>query len=404
MLKSSQQRWVTKAEVWSAGSSTAAGTLLETLSGVVIGGSVTVTATSEIRRTCTLQLESRGRQYDNLVPVYANTLLHPATGNLLKLYRGFTYDTGATDLVPLGVFVLSQPKIKDTNGSIVITITGNDLAALVSRQAWTAPQTFAGGTPLGTVIRQIIAPRLPYAAYAFTPTTFKVVPLSYGVTLQSTNDPFADAQSQAAAAGMALYFGPSGICTMQPVPTTTNPSRSWTYYPGPTSTLTASISRTLDETKTFNGIIARGNGTAVTQGASSATNTVDMAPVTAVIWTTTPNNPARSTGPWGRVPYIITTDTIPATGQTPAQAQAAITQMAKSQAPLVFTALDEMGFSCVPNPAMLEGDVVQLERGAMGVDGLYVVKGLTIPLGPTGVESVTLRPKRFHPTLVINQT
>jgi len=397
MLQSSQQRWVTRAEVCNA-----AGAPLAFLSGVVTGGSVTVTATSEIRRTCTLQLESQGRptparpdaQSDMLIPVTADTLLHPATGNLLKLYRGFKYATGTTELVPLGVFVLSEPKITDTGGSITIAISGNDLGALVSRQGWTAPTTFAAGTPISTVIKGIISPRLPHATYSFTPTTFKVVALSYGVTLQSTNDPFADAQSQAAAAGMQLFFLPTGTCAMRPVATTPHPTANWTYQPGPTSTLTSSISRTLDETKTFNGIIAIGNGTATTKTQSTATNTVDMAPVTATLWTTTPNNPARSTGPWGKVPYIVTTDTIPATGQTPVQAQTAIMEMAQAQAPLVFTALDEMAFSCLPNPAMWEGDVIQMQRSRMGVNGLYVVKGLTIPLGPTGVQNVTLRPKR----------
>lgn len=395
MAQSSNQRWAGSAEVWNGS------TKLATLT-TVTAGSVTVTATAEVRRTCTVTLESQGRLKDSLVPVYESDLLHPSSGNELRLFRGFRYASGISETCPLGVFRMSNPQITDTDSGIAITITGNDRSKWISRQAWTSPLTISAGTNLATALKAIINPRLPNALYNFPPTSITLALTTLGATIAGTNDPWADAQALAAAEGMMLFFDPNGICTLTPVPTPAATPVSWVYAEGE-NVRVPPINRALDATETFNGVVVVGDGQASSPTPTptyptTATQKKPLAPVTAETWTQNPASPVRVTNPaWGYVPKIIQTTTLPADGQTQEEAQAAAQAMADAEFPLVCTALDVITFACPPNGALVEGDALRLVRPQLGISNTYIVSGLTIPLGPgdgtdATPEVVVLRP------------
>lgn len=386
-LSASQHTVVTEAQVWN-------GNKYVATVPTVSGGHVAVTATAEIRRTCTVTIQSSGRTLDSWVPVNPGDLLHPASGNELRLYRGFRYAGGITELVPLGVFEMTKVKVTDTQSGLSIQIAGSDRAWKVKRQSFTKPYAVAAGTKLATLIQAIVSARISGVQFSLYPTSVTLAAATLAATpASSTNDPWGVLQTFAAGFGLELYFDPLGICTLAPIPTPKSETQSWDYAEGQNCTITGQINKTLDETGTYNGVICIGNGKAKTGAATTTSTAATIPPVTASKWTENPDSPTYVGGPWGKVPFFITTTAIPAPGMTHATAQTAITAMAAAQFNLVVVALNNVTFTCIPNPAMEEGDVLMLTRKRMGVGTRYVVSGINIPLSPKTPMTVTLRPQ-----------
>lgn len=308
-------------------------TLLQTLPNVV-DGSITVDYTATTRRTLTLTVESQGRDLDELIPVLPTDLLHPASGNELHVYRGFEYPDGTQDLCQLGVFRMSKPKITDTGDSLTIAITGNDRSAYISRIKWTAPFFIRAGTDLATAIQYLIENRwlqsypLTYnfvstspvpPGYHNTGQTLSAGNTSYGTSPSSSNDPWADAIALAASGGMDLYFDVYGVCTLTPtiVTSTLGTTFDGLYEEGQTATFTE-VDRSLDETQTYSGVLAIGNGSVpnVAPVQSRAPSPTDGRSYPG-IWNTdrassTYYDPgAADQSLWGPVPYIFETTAIP---------------------------------------------------------------------------------------------
>src|ERR1700683_4885576 len=84
MLTASNQPSISVAQVWNKN------TFLAQL-GTCTGGSVQMDVTAQVQRTCSATINSQGLEYDDLVPTGPNSLLHPASGNELRLFRGYRY-------------------------------------------------------------------------------------------------------------------------------------------------------------------------------------------------------------------------------------------------------------------------------------------------------------------------
>jgi hypothetical protein len=393
-------------------------TFLQSLPNV-LSGSVTRDSTASTRATLTLQLVSRGRSLDSYIPKDPTDLLHPLSGNELHVFRGFQYSDGSSDMCSLGVFRMSQPKVTDTGDQITIDIKGSDRAAEISRLKWTAPYQIVSGTDLAQAVESLLSNRwLPAEVLNFSVTPTNPIPPGYinsgqsvvvptttfGAALSSSNDPWADAQTLAAAGGMELFFGTQGQVVMQPLATTDqlgNPTFTKTVFPlsyeeGQNCTV-VEMDNTLDETQTYSGVIAIGTGA----GGNAP-------PVQGEVWNTDPTSPSYydpahpTLSTIGPVPYIFETQAIPgfsSTGvtalpDTALQAQAKIDSAAYAQLQLILTAFDTPTFQCVPNPALWEGDIVELLRERMGIGGTYIIQKYTIPLDVSSAMQVTCKPRR----------
>ena len=183
----------------------------------------------------------------------------------------------------------------------------------------------------------------------------------------------------AAAGGMELFFDVYGTVTMRPISNPATQPVVASFVEGPTCTM-SKVSRSLDETAEFNGVICIGNGTG-------------GPPVQAAVWDTNPSSDTWIGGAWGQVPFIFETATFPAPGQsqTDAQLQAQTAAVAKFQQ--VCKGFDTPSFDCTPNPAIQEGDVIQLTRVRAGLNNTYAIAKITIPLDVGSTMSVTCRPQ-----------
>lgn len=346
---------------------TTAGQVLATLD--VVGGSVTADETAAVRRTCSATIIDRA---GTLVPYTAGDLLHPASGNELRLYRGVRYADGTEETVPLGVFRLSRPRISDSVDGLTIDVQGYDRAKRIQRSRWVDPYMIPSGTNVATAVQALLDDRWgPGLTYSLMTTTRTTPAVTFGV--ERDNDPWKDAQSLAAAIGAELFFGPAGQVVMRPIPDAATSPPVASFVEGAGSTM-VSVTRDLDEDRTYNGVIVVGEGTGT------------PVPVRYDAWDANPYSPTYYLGPYGKVPYFLTSSLI----TTQAQAQEA----AEGQLRRVLGTFEQVTVEAIPQPALEPGDVVRITRARSVIDGLNVIARTTCPLGPDGTMQVSCRQQR----------
>jgi hypothetical protein len=352
------------------------------LLGTVSAGSVNIDETRQVRRTCTLTINSEGLSYDDLVPVKAGDLLHPATGNELRVYRGVRFPNGTEELAPLGVFRMTQPTVTDdiSGDGITIQVQGNDRSAWISRIKWQAPWVIAPEADLGQAVHGLIDSRVRGLSYDFA-STGSLGPIgqhiTFGTDLAGSNDPWADAVSLAALGGMELFFNETGTVVMRPVILPAAVPVAASFTEGDNCTM-SEVHRNFDETLTYNGVIVIANGG-------------PGAPVQAAVWDTNPASPTYVNGPWGRTPLIIETALI--STDLLSGAKSAALRMANAQFQMIRRAFDAVDLTAAPNPSLTEGDGISVIRERVGIEAKYVTSAITMPMDPESPMVVTTRPQ-----------
>lgn len=368
---------VSKLEVWNAG------VLIKDVTQYLqSGGSVSFDETRQVRRILSCTLAGLPLSF---IPDVPGDLFHPASCNELYAYRGIKYSDGTTEFARLGIFPMTKPKSSDNGESLTLTISGQDRSSVISRIAWQQPYVVAAGTNLGVAIQTAMASRWPTGraplVYKFAPTAYTLPLTTWGANPGSTDDPMADFITAAALAGMELFFDPDGNPVMRLIVDPTTATVVATFSEGIDCNMT-DLDRTLDETQTYNGVQIFCNG----PGAAG--------PFVVTLWATDPVTGGLLFSQWGEVPYQIVTTAIPVDPQTLLQAQTQGLAMAQGQLQIICKAMDEVDFQCLPNPALEEGDCLELVRNRMKVNGNYVAAAGTIPFDPESAESITNRPQR----------
>jgi hypothetical protein len=160
---------ISKAEVWASD---------QKLQEINISeGTVQVDARSAVRRTCEITLVT-DRETTNLVPDNDFDLLTPF-GNELRLYRGVQYSDGTEEYVPLGVFVIIEVAISDTNDGVKIQLKGEDKSIRISRAKFTSPYQMAAGT-LESSLTALLQNRYPDVETAFPTTNVSITNIVLG--------------------------------------------------------------------------------------------------------------------------------------------------------------------------------------------------------------------------------
>jgi hypothetical protein len=334
------------------------------------GGSVTEDATAEIRRRCSLSC------YDatgDLTPKSADDLLTPY-GTEVRPYRGVKYADGRTEVMPLGVFRISQVDVDDSvGGSPDIKLEAFDRSRTVIRDKFIEPYTVAKDTNLITAIKAIIARTFPDAEYDAITTTMTT---SAPQVFDANTSPWEAVNTLAKSLGCEVYFDARGRVVIAPPPDIDAlPGPDFEFNEGAGCTMTNIKSKFTDEPG-FNGIVLVG-----------ASLGDDKPPVRAVVWDEEPTSPTYHLGPYGEVPDFVTDENV----KTDAEA----TNAAKSllQGYLGFS--DQVLITCWPNPALTASSIVQVERERSGATGLYSVDQVTTPLAAHEAGSVTVRRKRL---------
>lgn len=327
----------------------------------VIGGTVDADESRLIRRTLTLIVLNDG----SLTPRKAGDLLHPLSGFRLRVFRGLN---GSRE--PLGVFRVNKPRAIDSGFGPALSLTGVDLTRAVSRSRWIEPYVVASGTNVADAGRALLASRVPSLTFNLAPTP-RTTPLTvFG--LERDNDPFKDAASLFEAVGHELFFDAAGVAVSRPVPDPEVDPVIGELVDGEQATLT-SIEHDLDDEKAYNGVIVVGEGASV------------GAPVRAEVWDDDVNSPTYYLGPYGAVPFFLTSALITSQAQAVEAGRAVLRRVLRAQ--------QSVSASCIPDPRRAPGDVLRVRGKAAGIDGVYAVATVTTPLDVSQPQAIRLRPR-----------
>lgn len=328
-------------------------------------GKVTVSSGSTSRRKCEIHLTT-DRTSANLVPDTGFDYLAPF-GNQLRLYRGIEFTDGTQEYVPLGVFVITDVKVSDTNDGVSITVAGEDKSIIVSRNKWTSTYQMVSGT-LEASLLALLQNRYPDIETNFPVTNVTVNQIILGA--DSNVDPWKDAVGIAELVGYDLYFDVNGVCVMKQFPTLDASTVVATYQEDNGTTIT-SLDRTISTKETYNGVIYTVEGSQVTT------------PIRVEVWDEDTTSPTYRYGVFGSVPTFISTSLI----GTSADAIKAASLLLNTY----IGAQEQITFSSIVDPSLDVNDVIYVHSYGAKVDRTVIIDQLDIPLNVEGELSVQTR-------------
>lgn len=355
-------RVVIRAELWTSGQ----GLMLDP-SLAVVGGSVTVDRTANIRRTATLQIVDDARLFPSIGRDGLSGL--EPYGNEVALFRGIQYPDGTQETLPLGVFTIDETALAESSSGRSVTLTLTDRAKLVSDSKLVATYTITQGTSFLTAAQALTDFALPYPVpvdrdvEASTPTTTGVA-----IVYHEQDDPWASVQKLCAAVGLEVYFGPTGRLTIRDVPDPTVGPPIFNYVDDELSVMLG-VDRKL--TRGPNGVLLT----------SSAPNTPSS--IRSLQYDSNPNSPSYYWGPYGQITQFYADPLVTS------QSQADIA--AKGRLNKVLGLAESISLSVIPHPAHEAGDIIHATRLADGLDTDLIVEQVTIPLDATSAATISGR-------------
>lgn len=324
------------------------GALVEALD-VVVDGSVDIDSVAVRRAGKFTLVDPTG----SLTPRDARDLLSPK-GTEVRPQRGLVLADGTVEYVPLGVLGITEPKIANTPGGVVISLTAMDRVDAVRSRRFAAPWRVAGGTPTHQAIADVVTSRLAVET-RLQVTGFTTPELSY----DALSDPWDAVRDLAASDDLSAYFDPLGTLAVvrdEPTPT------GITYTPGPASFL-IDTERTISSENTYSGVVVR-------------VEHPDADPFTVEVWDLDPKSPTYSNGPFGRRPYGYASPVI----RTVAQAQSVGATILARVSRMRQTAT----LTTVGHPGHDAGDLITVVDPRTHTSGEWVITGGSVPLRPKG--------------------
>lgn len=339
---------IAKAEVWNQDQK------LTTLN--IDKGSVKVDAKSTIRRTCSVHLVT-DRTADNLVPDTGFDTLTPF-GNELRLYRGVRYSDGTEEYVPLGVFIMTDIDITDSNEGVEINIQGEDRSLKVSRNKWLEPYQVTNGS-LEDAIEDILRDRFDDIQTNFPTTNVSINQVLLGA--ENENDPWKDAVELCELVGFDLFFDANGIATMRQFPNLDGSVVVASYREGDNNKI-ISIRRNISSKETYNGVIYTLEGSEVTT------------PVRVQAWDEDTTSPTYRFGVFGEAPTFVTSNLLATEAQALSAAYALLNRYIGAQ--------ESISWNSIVDPTLDANDVVYIRNVGAKVDRVVIIDSIDIPLSP----------------------
>ncbi len=348
---------IAKAEVWASDR--------KLLDLEIDTGKVTVSTNNAVRRTCEIHLTT-DRTTANLVPDNGFDYLAPF-GNQLRVYRGVRFTDGTEEYIPLGVFVITEVQVEDTNEGVSMTIRGDDKSIIVSRNKWTATYQMTNGT-LETSLSNLLQNRFPDIEINFPTTNVTVNQIVLGA--DSNVDPWKDSVMIAQLVGFDLFFDVNGVCVMKQFPTLDAATVVATYEEGNGTTITR-LDRKISTRETFNGVIYTIEGSQVTT------------PIRVEVWDEDTTSPTYRFGIFGSVPTFVTTNLLSTTAEAIKAATLLLNTYIGQQ--------EEISFDALVDPSLDVNDVIYIKTNGAKVDRTVIIDTLEIPLNYTDSLNVATR-------------
>jgi len=336
-----------------------------------VGGSVSVDIDRAVRRDCS-SIEVLSPD-GSLIPTSTTSLLSPISGAELYIDRGITYSSGTTEYVPLGVFTWTTVTSRLTSEGVVITLDGlQDRAQRVIQGTYSKPYSISSAVAVETVIKTILRrgwQNIP-GTNTFPATGQTVSERSFGI--EGDSDPWTDALDLADDFGYRLFFNVTGNPVLQLIGGVLS-SPIVTYSSD--NPLIVDLTRTLDSSDTYSGVIAVLSGTRMVK------------PYRSVAYDTDSTSPTYYLGPFGKRVRTYASSAI--------NSQAAADQTARTQLQKTLGLSERVTWSQIPDPSLDVGDVVTVTYPDLKINRSYRIDRLEIPLDAGELMTVTARDRRL---------
>jgi hypothetical protein len=328
----------------------------------IAGGSVSIDATSDVRRQLDLSVAD-----PTLAPVAGDTS-GPLTpfGTELFVRRGVAFPDGTVEWVPLGWFRVQAVTASLSAG--VVRVQGVDRSRAVADAKFLTPTQSVTTNTIPNEIKRLVQGALPTAVFVDMTGVTSATP-----ELIWEQERWAAINDLARTIGAECFFNADGQCVLRTVPGVDS-AVSWYVDAGETGVLVEGSQDTSRES-TYNGVVAVGE------------RTDNFAPYSATVTDDNPSSPTYWLGPYGQVPYFYTSASI----TTLTQAQSAATGLLARTKGLTR----QVSLSSVPNPALDAGDVIQVVFPDASYER-HVVDSLSIPLDPS--EAMPIGTRSTDPT------
>lgn len=324
-------------------------------------GSVKVDRGSDIRRSLSLSIADPSEFPVNATDKYA------VYGQRIWVEQGITYPDGATERVPVGMFVITNVSGNIHTGPLSITASG--LEILLKRALWDSATSTRGYANAAAFLAYHIPDTISGASFVNASTLGSSTPLATK-TWDAQTDKWSAFREVADSVGCELFCDANGTFRLVDIPDPLNAAQTpvWDVSTGDYGVM-VSANMELSAEGVYNRVIVTGE------------NAADNAPpVSASATITDTADPLYYGGPFGKVPKAISSSLVTTTTQAQAMAKA---MLAKYRAPNRTVSLET-----VPNSALDAGDCIRVNYGAAALPELHIVHSFDIPLGVGGNFSI----------------
>lgn len=326
-----------------------------------IDGSVSMDSRRNITRTASLELTATTKQ--TTAQIY-DLVMTP--GLEIIIQRGLKLSNGSFEYVPLGIFSTDTASIDRATGGTV-KWNGSDRSKKISRARFTDPYQISASTGLAAAGTALLQSRWNQTQVNFGNVN-NTITAQLVYEAGENSDAWEQSRKLFSDYGYDLNFDGNGIARAVLIP---DPSSSPVAFDfGSSSTnLVMGMESAGSLEKTYNGVIATGEGTDIST------------PTRGEVWDTDPLSPTYYLGNYGKVPLFYSSPLL--TTQALAQS-AAQTLLSKLKG-----RVDGLSWSTLVNPALEPLDVIQMT--IKGVAYKAVIDQLNIPLKASESMSATAR-------------
>jgi hypothetical protein len=336
-------------------------------SSYLVDGSVDLDISRPIRRTFTANLLnpdgefSPGSDWSGLF--YVN--------RMVRLYRGVAFGEGSNyELVPIGTFMIDHADIVVERNMSMVVLSGSDLWKKLSKSIFTKPQSWAAGTSLITVIKQIAdgAGVTRFVDDLSDDRPANARDLNKKLSVEQGDNRGETIQRLATAYGLDVYFDQLGRMVIADFKSPEDTRTVWTFDPDQNAML-LSVRTTYKDDQLYNSVLVIGTG--------------GKDPVFGRKRDTDPTS-VTSIDRIGERVFKYETDTI--------STQEAADEAARKLFYQHILLTEDIALDAICNPALDGNDVISVrEPDFAKLNRRYRVRGLTVPLASSRQQLRLLR-------------
>lgn len=180
---------------------------------------------------------------------------------IVRIWRGVKHGTDNVELVPIGTFLIDKADVVVERNMSIVTLSGQDLWKKFAKSQFTLPTSYAAGTHLNDVIRDM--------ALTCGITSMRLDPLADRPTNSKTLNvarhyEVGDKRGEQLVKlcenyGIDVFFDPTGRLVTQDFRDPASEASVWTYEPGEASLMTQ-LQASWDDDGLFNHVVVVGTG------------------------------------------------------------------------------------------------------------------------------------------------